>query len=72
VLECARADHTVCGRVDRSVDPLDIGSAAVLTSCRTFYKIMIPLPPKIDPSVTMMQVGFHLCRGLLVINQYLG
>lgn len=23
---------------------------------RTNYKIMIPLPPKIDPSVTMMQV----------------
>lgn len=25
-------------------------------TCSTNYKIMLPLPPKIDPSVTMMQV----------------
>lgn len=29
---------------------------------RTNYKIMIPLPPKIDPSVTMMQVGTRTRR----------
>jgi hypothetical protein len=36
-------------------EPRSRGKAADIA--RTNYKIMIPLPPKIDPSVTMMQVG---------------
>jgi len=31
-------------------------SPPILIYCSSNYKIMIPLPPKIDPSVTMMQV----------------
>ena len=38
---------------------------------RNKYQIHIPLPPKIDPSVTMMQVRiFHTCssQGLIFLK----
>lgn len=44
--------------VDRCV-MLSLAQRAALT-VRTNYKIMIPLPPKIDPSVTMMQVSSEI------------
>ena len=31
---------------------------------RTKYQIQIPLPPKIDPTVTMMQVGAAQATGV--------
>lgn len=43
-------------RADNQCRPVSWQLQQVLTF-RTNYKIMIPLPPKIDPSVTMMQVG---------------
>lgn len=38
------------------VSPTDIEEGMRVGVDRTNYKILIPLPPKIDPSVTMMQV----------------
>lgn len=45
----------VVGLGDR-VSPTDIEEGMRVGVDRTNYKILIPLPPKIDPSVTMMQV----------------
>lgn len=43
------------GRENEAADSLPFLLAPVSVD-RTNYKIQIPLPPKIDPSVTMMQV----------------
>lgn len=45
----------VVGLGDR-VSPTDVEEGMRVGVDRTTYKIQIPLPPKIDPSVTMMQV----------------
>jgi 26S proteasome regulatory subunit T1 len=47
----------VVGLADR-VAPTDIEEGMRVGVDRTKYQIQIPLPPKIDPTVTMMQVGF--------------
>ena len=40
-----------------SVAPTDIEEGMRVGVDRNKYQIHIPLPPKIDPTVTMMQVG---------------
>ena len=43
-----------------SVVPTDIEEGARVEVDRNKYQIHIPLPPKIDPTVTMMQVSFDI------------
>ena len=42
------------------VVPTDIEEGARVEVDRNKYQIHIPLPPKIDPTVTMMQVSFDI------------
>ncbi|KAG1327798.1 26S proteasome regulatory subunit 7 [Cocos nucifera] len=47
---------TICGWLGCKVSPTDIEEGMRVGVDRNKYQIQIPLPPKIDPSVTMMTV----------------
>jgi len=55
VISIKQVAKFVVGLGDR-VSPTDVEEGMRVGVDRTNYKILMPLPPKIDPSVTMMQV----------------